>query len=278
MSEDSHTGARPLSPLGLAVRFYLGLGAPAKRGSFARCLLRAAPAYPLELVQALVSRYRGASDAPEGAVQVINFRCARIRPAGCDGAFFVKEFPRHHALHDVERWLRCSRVDRAWRAGHLLPRLGVLTPRPVGTAQARLETRAVAEYLITEWLEGAAPFPQLLKGAGAERRAVLLQEFAREMARWHSCGIYLRDLVKNVLVTEAEEGRGYWLTDLDGLHPLRRVTRRRVLQQMRQLGHWAKPLRREEAKMTAETYLGEAHGDGAEEIVQALLLPSAAAD
>ena len=243
---------------GLCLRFYLGLGAPAVRQRRAGAVVRAAAGVSPELVAALVARHRGEESGGDGQVERINFRCSRVRLEG--SAYFVKEFPRARLLHDLERILRCSRADRAWRAGHLLPHLGVPTPRPVGTAHVRHPGQSPVEYLATEWLSDARPFPRLLRGQRGEARAELLGEFVGELRRWRARGIYLRDLVKNVLVTEGERGRTYWLTDLDGLHPLRRPTFRRLLHHLSQLAHWAGPLSPEETELICKRALGEAAG------------------
>jgi len=248
----------------LAIPFYLGLGASAARGRYPDCSVRAAVGHEPELIRALLLTYRG--EGGEARVVRINHRCAEITlpgRAGSDGRrFFFKEFPRQHALHDLERALRLSRVDRAWRAAHLLPRLGINTPAAVGTGAARGLDGRIIEYLATEWLEGARPFPDVVGEAkSAEERLTLLCEFARSLRLWHDQGVYLRDLVRNVLVVGARPstrpagkhavplpsgalgaGRTYWLTDLDGLHPAKRVTRERVLWHMRQLAHYVGPV------------------------------------
>ena len=267
---------RPPSPLGrlasqarLSFTFYLGLGAPAARAAYPECRVRAAAGYSPELVRALLALQRGKSDA--GTVEEINFRCVVISPAGSDQRFFFKDFPRGHALHDIERSLHCSRVDRAWRAAHLLPRLGVLTPRPVGTILAT-ESEEPIEYLITEWLPDALPYHARVRAVeGLETRRQMLEEFARHLRRWHDCGIYLRDLVTNVLTRQSPDGIEYWLTDLDQLHPYRRVTRKRLLHQIRQLARWTGPLSKEEAEIILRGYLGEVTGRGARAIQEALL-------
>ena len=273
-------GARLGARIRLGVPFYLGLGAPAARREFPECRVRAAAGYSPELVRELLALYlalrRPSADprlggpARAGTLGAINFRCARIVPADSQTAFFFKEFPRIHWLHDVERSLRCSRVDRAWRAGHLLPRLGVATPPPVGTAWARVNGRPV-EYLATEWLDDAVPFPGVVTAAPGPDRASLLAQFASEMRRWHDLGIYLRDLVKNVLVTSTLTQRQCWLTDLDGLHPARRPTRGRVLRQMRQLADRVGPLSPDEAQLICDTYLAGERQVFAGTLLQALL-------
>lgn len=237
-------------------RFYLGLRAPCMRQRSPDCWLRAARGRAPETVRAAIAQYCHGADG----VERVNFRCARVRLTGSAEALFVKEFPQVHRLHKVERWVRCSRVDRAWRAGHLLPLLGILTPRPVGTAYATAADGVATEYLVTEWLESAASFPDVLRNAGPPARAALLGEFAGRMRGWHSLGLYVRDLVKNVLVTNENGARQYWLTDLDGLHPIRWPNRDRMLFHLRQLAHWARPLTREEAEMIAGSYLAGAGG------------------
>jgi hypothetical protein len=254
--------------LRLALPFYLGLHAPGAWQQFPEGWVRSAAGLSPDLMYKLVMLYRG--EREDGGVERLNFRCAKVTVSGSDEAFFVKAFPRHHALHDLERWLRCSRVDRAWRAAHLLPRLGVLTPKAVGTALMRGGDSGVVEYLATVWLEGAVPFPQMLSDLRGEARAQAVGEFAQAMRGWHARGIYLRDLVKNVLVTERGGVRRYWLTDLDGLHPFRRVNRRRLLHHMRQLRHWTGPLRPAEMQVICEAYLGRPRGKMAEMIREAL--------
>jgi hypothetical protein len=245
----SSLAARLASYLRLNARFYTGAGAPCARGTVLECRVRAMPDYLPGFIGDLVTLCQDGSEQ----VERINFRCARILVSGRDERFFVKEFPRLRAIHDLERRLRCSRVDRAWRAGHLLPKLGVSTPRPIGTAQSRATDGAVTEYLITEWLESARGFTDLIAAAGRDERRELLAEFTGEMSRWHDLGIYLRDLVKNVLITVEAGQRRYWLTDLDGLHPIRWPSRARVLFHMRQLAHWVKPTA-EEATLIATSY------------------------
>jgi hypothetical protein len=251
----------------LAYRFYLGLGAPRQRVTYPDCRVRAAKGRTPELVRELIALRRG--DSAAGEVEEVNFRCRVITLAG--QRFFVKDFPRAHVFHDVERMLGCSRVDRAWRAAHLLPRLGILTPAAVGTAFARAD-REPMEYLVTEWLPDAIPYHFRLRGIHDRGgRARMLREFALHLRRWHDCGIYLRDLVTNVLTRQSPEGLDYWLTDLDQLHPIRRITRGRVLQQMKQLARWTGPLTEWEAETIAVGYLGRASERAVDGLISLLL-------
>ena len=244
--------------LRLAVPFYLGLGAPAARKRHPECRVRAAAGCEPDLIRTLLLTYRGESAA--GEARRINHRCAEI--AVPEGRFFCKEFPRRHRFHDLERWLRLSRADRAWRAAHLLPRLGINTPQAVGTAVARAPDGRPIEYLATEWLEGARPFPEVVHAAKTkEQRLSLLCEFARHLRQWHDQGVYLRDLVKNVLVTETDGKMAYWLTDLDGLHPAKSVGRGRVLWHMRQLVHHVGALTAGEADAVCASYADQKDGE-----------------
>ena len=268
-------GGRALAHLRLGISFYAGWGAPAATRRYPECRVRAAKGRSTDLLRSLLAAYGGEATEGVGAVEEINYRCAAITVAGTGERIFFKEFPREHWLHGVESGLRCSRADRAWRAAHLLPRLGVLTPRALGTVRTQTVEGAAVEYLATEWLDGAVPFPERLRAAGEEAgtRAAMLREMARELRGWHALGIYLRDVVKNVLVREEESGRSYWLTDLDSLHPYRWVTRKRVLRVMRQLRHWAGPVSREEAHAICEAYLRQSEGPVACSMMEALLAP-----
>jgi len=258
--------SRFASYLRLNARFYTGSGAPCTRSTVFECRARATPDYRPAFICDLVMLYQNGSEQ----VERINFRCARITVNEGGDQVFLKEFPRLRASHDLERRLRCSRVDRAWRAGHLLPKLGVPTPRPIGTAQSRAADGTVTEYLVTEWLESAQAFTDALAVAEREERAELLAEFATEMGRWHDLGIYVRDLVKNVLVTIEDGQRRYWLTDLDGLHPIRWPNRARVRFHMRQLAHWVKPTA-EETTLIATSYSRGTQSDFASAVRSALL-------
>lgn len=253
------------SYLWLTVHFYLGLGAPRRVVQEAGYRLRAARGESPELVRAAVTQYR------EGAVAArINFRCARAFVPGVKRAVFVKEFPRLRWVHGLESRLRCSRVDRSWRAAHLLPRLGLPTPQVIGSAQVRLAEGESIEYLVTEWREGLVPFPELLQQRPVFRRE-LLEEFARYLRRCHGSGVYLRDLVKNVLIAEAEGSRSFLLTDLDGLHPARWPNRNRVRFHFRQLAHWAGPFSEAEARAICAAYLGGRSGGLEQALLESLL-------
>lgn len=249
-----------------ALRFYLGLGAPCEHRRYPECRVRAAAGHSPELIRALLAVYRGESE--EGKAERLKPSCCRVTLAGHADPFFVKEFPSRHPANDLERWARISRGERSWRAAHLLPRIGIATPRAIGLGQAQGRDGRVAEYLVTEWLEGAQQFPRALAAAGA--RAALLREFAGFMRQCHGGDLYTRDLVKNVLVVERGGERRYWLCDLDGLHPYRRVTAKRVLFHMRQLAHHARPTATE-ARLICEGYLGTAEGAWAERVVEALM-------
>jgi tRNA A-37 threonylcarbamoyl transferase component Bud32 len=245
---------------GSVTRFYLGLGAPAVRRRYPDCRVRAARGYSPDLIRRLVAAYRDES-AAGAEFGRINFRCAEIGLPDAGRRFFVKEFPRGHRFHDLERWLRLSRVDRAWRAAHLLGRLGVPTPKAVGTAHALEADGTITEYLVTEWLAGAKPFPEVYRASAGEARLSLLEDLGRKMREWHDEGIYLRDLVKNVLVGPGEDGQCYWLTDLDGLHPFKRMTRARSAWHLRQLAHHVGPLGEPEVKAVERGYGGEWVGE-----------------
>ncbi len=235
-----------------ALRFYLGLGAPGKRTSFLKYQVRAAVGYESDLIHTLLTLYRKETDA--GSVEQVNFRCAIVTPDGENRKFFVKEFPHNRPLHGLETAIRCSRVDRAWRAAHLLPSFGLLTPRAVGSAVAK---EPACEYLITEWLPEARPYHQRLREVNNQGvRLAMLTEFAHFLHKQHKLGIYLRDLVTNVLTRETPDGREYWLTDLDQLHPIRRLTRKRILHQMSQVARWTGPLTEEEVGAIISTCFG----------------------
>ncbi len=253
---------------GFAMWFYLGLGAPAQWARYPEGAVRAARGCTPGLVLALLHLYLGEGDPEADAVERVNFRSARITMQESGERFFFKEFPRRHRGHDLERVLRISRVDRAWRAAYLLPRLGLNTPAAIGTVRRRDPTGAITEYLATRWLEGGVPFPRALPAEG-EQRADMLREFAALLRLCHTRGVYSRDFVKNVLVVGESGERAYWLADLDGLHPLRRINRRRILFHLGQLAHYC-PLSGPEVNTVCDAYLGTHEGAWAEALKRAL--------
>ena len=129
---------------GFVLRFYLGLGAPAAWSRRRGCALRAGRGYSCDMIADLLFRYQHEQEHIV-TVKRINHRCAAVTLPATGELFFFKEFPRGHGFHDVERALRLSRVDRAWRAAHLLPGLGILTPRAVGTAETRAREGSATE-------------------------------------------------------------------------------------------------------------------------------------
>lgn len=252
------TLARRNAQLHVCAQFYLGLHAPAHTATYPDCRVRAAADYEPDLIRDLFLVHRGGSDSAR--ITEVNFRCWILRPREHEDAFFLKRFPRRHALHDMERYLRCSRVDRAWRAAHLFPRLGLLTPKAAGTILTT-EAGAPVEYLVTAWVPDGLSFHHRLRAAAdLKTRGDMLQEFARQLRYCHDRGIYLRDLVTNVLTQDSQEGRRYWLTDLDQFHPVRGVTRGRLLHQLRQLARWTSPLTETEVTAIVTSYLGVASG------------------
>jgi hypothetical protein len=256
--------------LSFGVRFYLGIGVPTRHRRYPDGRFRSAAGRTPELLRDLLALHRGEAEASAGSVDRFNFRCTRVTLAASGESFFVKDFPRHHFAHDVERRVGLSRVDRAWRAAYLLPRVGVLTPSPVGSVQQPDADGAVMEYLVTEWVEGTVPFfKDFATAATPEAREVRLREFVAFMALCHRRGVYLRDLVRNVLVREVEGKREFRLTDLDGIHPLRLVNTRRVLFHMRQLAYYC-PLAPEEARLVRDRYLEGEGGEWAERVLEAL--------
>ncbi len=258
---------RTLARSSFAFRFYLGIGTPSTRATFAECRVRAAAGYTPDLIRTLLALYRKESET--GLLEQVNFRCAVITPVGDDRCFFVKEFPHSRALHGLETAIRCSRVDRAWRAAHILPTFGLLTPRAVGSAVTR---KPSCEYLITEWLPEAMPYHKRLRQiTDRGHRLAMLTEFAHFLRRQHDLGLYLRDLVTNVLTRDTPDGREYWLTDLDQLHPIRRLTRKRILHQMSQLARWAGPLTEEEVGAIISTCFGQAKDKYSEQLELVLL-------
>jgi hypothetical protein len=236
-------------------------------------VVRAAAGYPPELVAELVSC---SLDEDSPLVQMVNFRSRIVAYGEPVRRFFVKEYPHLNAWHGLERVLRCARVDRAWAAAQVLPKLGFLTPPPVGMVVRPQQGRGTIAYGITEMIEEALPFHRRLLPLEGEARQARLREYVEQMRRWHDVSVYLHDLLPNVLTKQRADEWDYYLTDLDQLHPYRRLTRKRLLHQFYHLARWTGPLSEEEQRMVVQTFAGEITGALARDLFRVLAetLPS----
>jgi len=244
--------------LRLCRRFYTRLDAPIHHGTIDGIRIRAAAAYKPEFVHALIDLYHSKSAA--GQVKTVNFRSKIVTPNGSTKRYFVKEFVKYHALHDLERAIRYTRADRVWRAAYLLPTLGFLTPPPVGLAVISDSTGEATDYVVTEMVEGGIPYHERVMPLSGHARRAMLHEFVIYLRQLHDSSIYLRDLLTNVLTRESGGNLEYWLTDLDQFHPYRRITRKRLLHHMFQLARWTGPLSEDETNDIVATYAGTKKG------------------
>jgi hypothetical protein len=269
------SGNRPISGLPKlaaqvrwCARFYGTLFHHRNGARVGEAIVRAAPGYTPEFVEELV---RISREDNNPAVHVVNFRSRIVTLGEPARRYFVKEFTRYHPLHDVERVLRCSRADRVWAAALLLPQLGFPTPPPVGTVVLPNPGRGTTDYCVTEMVEGALPVHHRMLPLEGEARLSLLRDYLLQMRRWHDTSVYLRDLLPNVLTTETPEGIHFYLTDLDQLHPYRRITRKRLLHHFQHLAKWFGPLSEEEQTFILETFAGTTEGSLARDLLRVLL-------
>jgi hypothetical protein len=140
--------------------------------------------------------------------------------------------------------VRRTAALRSWVYGHGLRERGLSTPRPLAVLHRRRHGLSHEGYLLTEKVPDAVDLhryvARLSTLAAAERRANLrrlIEEVARLVRELHRRHLSHRDLkATNVLVGQvANLSYACWLIDLVGVSLHRRLTRRRMVQNLARL-------------------------------------------
>lgn len=153
---------------------------------------------------------------------------ARVRWNGLDLA--VKRYNRLGFLHSLRHTMKGSRARRVWLHGHLLNRIGVLTPVPLAFIEMTNGPLLAQSYIITPYVD-APNLSHIVKGEGnpGEETAGVVRSIADVMALMASHNISHGDMKHtNILLTPS----GPVLTDLDSMTihtcPLRCRRQRRL--------------------------------------------------
>lgn len=189
---------------------------------------------------AMLAEHHRALEAGGDAVLKNHRRTAVTRILHNGELLCVKEYKCLGWLDRVKDALRRPRANRAWQGALRLEAHGVTTPQAVAVIE-----QAARRYLVTRYIEGAAPLNRLLdeRSAGPAAAAAELnaqRAMIRELARWlrrvHDLGIYHDDWsAKNILVAQDEAGWHFYLLDYESVSPHARLTPRRRAKNLGQL-------------------------------------------
>ena len=141
--------------------------------------------------------------------------------------------------------LASHRLRRAYAAGHAFAVRGLETPRVLALHEARRLGCVREAWLVTEWAGEARRLDvflreeywhrRRLRGADARRKHALAHRAGEFLARLHGAGVATHDMApQNVVVGAGEVLR---LVDLDDVRFVRRVSVRRRLRNLIQLGN-----------------------------------------
>jgi len=127
---------------------------------------------------------------------------------------------------------RGGRAWAGWRLGHALLARNIPTARPLALCQPRGRRPACRSYLATEWIEGAENlhlYGWRLACLPAEKRlrsaARCAQSLGQLVGRMHAVQVANRDLkAANLLVVDRQDRTTTYLTDVDGVRILRRLS------------------------------------------------------
>ncbi|MCS6977855.1 MAG: hypothetical protein NZM31_12735 [Gemmatales bacterium] len=141
----------------------------------------------------------------------------------------------------VTRWsdpwvhlVRPTPALRSWINGHRLRECGLPTPRPLLVLHRRRFGLIQESYLLAEFVEGARSLRQSWESTPShEARQRLLADTARLIGEMHRRGLSHRDL-KAANILADSQGR-LFLIDLVGMERLRKVDRRRKVQNLARL-------------------------------------------
>jgi tRNA A-37 threonylcarbamoyl transferase component Bud32 len=164
-------------------------------------------------------------------------------------ALFVKRYRASGWWDGLRSALGVHRSRLAWRRGLDLLGRGVPTPAPIGhlSRRVRLLPAPVFEHvLVTEDVEPGEPLDRLVARrlapppgtpgrASPEARRELLRGLARFVAGLHDAGVYHGDFTARNILVAGEEPR-FLLVDLDALRSTRRISSRRRLKNLDELG------------------------------------------
>jgi hypothetical protein len=169
---------------------------------------------------------RASVDTEQGRLQLVLANPSLLEPAReLALRFGLERAPRAGATRFAgeSAWLKSSALAGRARLRHGAARVLLRAPPPRVREAANLDWLAARlfqvprplaagwfggamprwQFLVTAFVEGE-PLEHFLRGAGAEERAALLVELARETARMHALHFVHRDLhLRNVLVAPA---------------------------------------------------------------------------
>ena len=194
---------------------------------------------PEEARQLLAAHAQALADGGE-AVLKDGRRSAVTRVRLGDAAFCVKEYRSRGWLDRLKDLLRGRRARRAWRAAARMAACGIATPQPVAVVE-----RAGSGFFVTRFVDGAVGLDVLLPrrfgGPLPPHELAARRTMVRQLGRWlrkvHDCGLYHDDWsAKNILAAEQDGDWAFYLLDLESVSRVKRLTRRRRIKNLGQIG------------------------------------------
>jgi tRNA A-37 threonylcarbamoyl transferase component Bud32 len=163
-------------------------------------------------------------------------------------SIYVKEFKNTGLIRLLETTFYTHRGKRAWKAGHLLYRLGVRSAGLIALVESKRSGFTIASYLIMREITDATRLNAYLlrryfrmSGGLTSEEALekrkLIRLGARALRDFHSKKIYHKDLsAKNLLVSYEEDGLPcFYCVDTDSVQFPPRLSLRRKIKNLSQL-------------------------------------------
>ncbi len=158
-------------------------------------------------------------------------RVAKVRIGGCDCV--IKRYNWRGWVKGIRYMLKGSRARHVWFYGHLLGRIGVMTPRPVCWLEKSRSGIVRQSYIVAEYVEGVELYDYLRNENRTEpERRAILGKMNDLFGKLHAHRITHGDMKRsNILVA----GEDICLIDLDAtrrhrfglIHKVRRTRDRR---------------------------------------------------
>jgi RIO-like serine/threonine protein kinase len=155
-------------------------------------------------------------------------------------AYYVKHYTAPTLKARLQVWLACSKAHKSWRFAQVLRQRGIPTPPIVAYLQKNTGWLASEQLLVTEGIDGSTLRDAVRAPMSTRSRRKLIGAVARFVAALHDAGVYHGDFSAfNIMVEKVAGGDSYWrihLIDLDAIRSIRRISRRRQIKNLDELG------------------------------------------